>query len=182
MKSTLFTLAMVFALSGCKQLTEQTSDISINNQYRISIPASLNKMDDLNEEASLQYGNGLQEFYIIVIDETKQSWKEAVDQYGAIIDSTLTNSFESYRNYLMGGFKENVVNSNFKNTTPITINNMNGYLYEVEGKVSGSDIYFYYTFIEGKEHFYQLMSWTMKDRKDKYKEQMVAMTNSFAEI
>lgn len=181
MKTLIPVICTLFLFTNCKQWMEKSEPVVINNQYQIDIPSMLTKME-LNDVASLEYGNGLQELYVIVIDEEKSAWEEAVNQYGGIVDSTLKNDFESYRNYLMDGFEDSIFNENFKTTKPVTVNNMNGYLYEIEGSLSGLDVFYYYTFVEGKDHYYQIMTWTLKDRSDSHKKQMVDMTNSFKEL
>lgn len=184
MRSALHFFIAILALSatGCDQMMDKTSEVTIHDQYKLTVPGSLAHLDNLNENASLEYGNKLQEFYVIVIDELKQEWVNALAQYGELQDSTITPDLKGYRTFLMDGFKQSVTNANFKQSKEFTVNNMPAHLYEIEGQVGGIEAYYYYTFVEGREHFYQILTWTLLDRRDKYRDEMETMTNTFVEL
>ena len=77
-KFILIFLAAIF-LSSCQESDEEKT-ISIDNKYSLTVPSHLKKRNDLNDDASFQYGNLRKELYIIVIDDAKSEVYEALDE------------------------------------------------------------------------------------------------------
>lgn len=63
--------------------------VTVKDLYSIDIPTALTKTYDLNEEASLQYENISDEYYVIAIDENKQEFFDAVNE-GATEEEMIT--------------------------------------------------------------------------------------------
>ncbi|HRW22364.1 MAG TPA: hypothetical protein P5509_10350, partial [Bacteroidales bacterium] len=62
-----------------KENQNSFNTIQINNLYSIDVPDFLVKTNSLNDEASLQYENTAKEYYVIVIDEAKHDFLEALN-------------------------------------------------------------------------------------------------------
>jgi hypothetical protein len=75
MKKTILLLA--FIAFSC-DVKEEFKTITIPNQFSLDIPNSFEKVNNLNEAATLQYQNALKEFYVIVMDESKETFDNAV--------------------------------------------------------------------------------------------------------
>lgn len=84
MKKITFVLITLLYLNSC-QIGEADQTVEVDNKYSLVIPSFLNEVDNLNEQASLQYQNLLRSFYIIAIDETKNEMQKALVQ-GNLLD------------------------------------------------------------------------------------------------
>jgi hypothetical protein len=69
MKNLSYSFIFLFLTLWSCQKEADFQEIKIRNQYALSLPKSLSKVDYLHEDASLQYQNLFTEFYTIVIDE-----------------------------------------------------------------------------------------------------------------
>ncbi len=49
-------------------------------------------------------------------------------------------------------------------------------------KVHGHSVFYHIAIIEGKDHYYQIMTWTLASRKQRYAGVMNGMIQSFREI
>lgn len=173
----LFLLATII-LQACNS-GQQEQLVSVDNKYSLSIPAFLSKTDDLNEDASLEYQNPLREFYVITIDESKKE----LDQ--ALIDNDLTdyyeNNIEGYSDLILEGLHYGLKNAKTSNILDTTVNKMPAKLTSISGEVDGFEIFYYIGIYEGKDRFYQVLTWTLNNRKSMYKSQMEKILHSLKE-
>jgi len=44
------------------------------------------------------------------------------------------------------------------------------------------DVYYKFAAIEGKNDYYQVLTWTLKEKRDQHQQQMEVMINSFKEV
>ena len=168
---------MFLIFTSCEQ-ADQT--VIIDNRYSLDIPSFLKESNDLNEDASLQYQNIWKEFYVIVIDETK-------DEFHQVLEETeLTDLYSSniigYSDILIEGIEESMSVHEKSSLDSIKINGMEARTISYSGKTEDIDVYFLFAFIEGKNSYYQVMTWTLGERKDKYKEQMAKIISTFKEL
>ncbi|RRJ89018.1 hypothetical protein EG240_13035 [Paenimyroides tangerinum] len=63
-----------------------------------------------------------------------------------------------------------------------TINGLLAILFTVKAKISGYTAYYHFTYIQGKENYYQILTWTFDSKENDHKEKMNAMINSFKEV
>ncbi|MBP6557265.1 MAG: hypothetical protein KA213_02795 [Flavobacterium sp.] len=169
-------LLVLFCLS-CN-IKEEFKTVTIANKYSIDIPNSFEKVDNLNDEASLQYQNALKEFYVIVIDESKESFKEAVLENHADI----TPNLEGYYKAIQLNLTEAIKDMKLFEEKTTAINGRKAKVFSVTGNVEGYDIFYRYAIVEGKSYYYQIMLWTEKKKEANYKEMMNTSINSFKEL
>src|SRR5688572_23783765 len=71
-------ISLAWMAISCEE--EGTQTVKIDGRYVMEIPGSMEKTSELNNEASMQYQNMLQELYVIVIDEPKLQLDIALEQ------------------------------------------------------------------------------------------------------
>jgi hypothetical protein len=175
MKKAILLIAL-FCLS-CN-VKEEFKTVTIANKYSIDIPNSFEKVGNLNDEASLQYQNALKEFYVIVIDESKESFNKAIFEN----QSDITPDLEGYYKAIQFNLTEAIKDKKLFEEKTTSINGRKAKVFSVTGNVEGYDIFYRYAIIEGKSNYYQIMLWTEKKKETNYKEMMNRSINSFKEL
>jgi hypothetical protein len=176
----LIPILLIFGTACQSDYQDQSHTVQVANRYQVSLPSFLKKTDKLNDEASLQYMSAFREFYCLVIDEPKDSFDDALSYYD--LNDQYSNNFDAYIEILSSSTLENVF---LQGKTPLqadTINSLPVFLVEVDTYIDDLAVYYYGAIIEGKDHYYQLYTWTLANRKSKYKEQMKDIVFSFTEI
>jgi hypothetical protein len=175
------TLALLFllTLSACRN-QPKVKTVTIKNQYSIEVPEPFTKIPELNGDASLEYGNLSDEFFVIVIDESKSEFEDVIQNGDK--GATYQANLDDYTGIVIEGLKENMTNYKISSITDTVINTLPARLVNISGYTEGVDIYFQYCFIEGRAHFYQVMTWTTPSRKHRYINAMNKMLRSLKEL
>ena len=164
----------LFILTACKHTIET---VKVEGKYTLDLPSFLNKTDDLNKAASLQYKNEMREFYVLVMDEPKENFHKVLNEGGLDYDRNLNGYSEI--------LAKDIAKSSGIEITPklqkTTINNLNARLLNFQGVVNGVDVYWKIAYIEGKNRYYQILTWTLPNKKSDNEAAMDAIINSFKE-
>lgn len=156
-----------------------TQTVKVDGKYSIELPKYLEKTSDINPEASLQYQNVVKQFFVIVIDEPKTEFENALQEHS--LYDMYSNDLEGYSKLITDSMDKSIKlkkKPEFENTT---INGKTARLLSFEGLNSGYPVYWKLAFVEGNSHYYQIMVWTKAESKDKYEKEMTAIINSFKE-
>tara|TARA_B110000977_G_scaffold19135_1_gene23073 strand:+ start:560 stop:1144 length:585 start_codon:yes stop_codon:yes gene_type:complete len=179
MRKTIFFILTIFLLQSCNS-GEEEQLISVGNKYSLSIPSFLTKVNNLNDDASLQYQHAWKEFYVIAIDESKE------EMHNALIENDLTDTYkkniEGYSKLIMDVFKDGLSNPYQSELIDTTINKMPAKLTTLSGTVEGIDVYYSIGIYEGKDSYYQVLAWTLKSKQYSYKTKMNKILYSLAEL
>lgn len=175
----LLTLSLLACTSSTKR--EATDWATVDSEkFTVEIPSFLKKASNLHEEAIVQYQNPVKEFYFIVIQESAATFHAALET------NELTESYSSdldgYANLLSDRFSETTDETPEKSAIQsTTLRGKEARYFEASGKIDGIDIYYHYGFVKGDTTYYQLVSWTLKERKQKFSEDMLGIFQSFKE-
>lgn len=153
--------------------------VTINDDYEMKIPNYMVKTKELNKLASLQYMHALKETYVVVLDESKDDF---IATYKSI--NIYNDSLSVVLNYCNAQIKN--ITSTIKNPTQFnrkssTINGLISESINIEGNFEDvkQKISYFFTFIEGKDKLYMIMTWTLKDRMDLYRDTYQKVSESF---
>lgn len=116
----------------------------------LNMPSHWSEIKDLNEEASLSMGNLFREEYLIVIAEVKADYDGSLTDYSNLTVSSMTDSIE---------------NPTTKEPLSLSINGLPAIQQEFSGSIDRTKIAYLHTSIEGAEHYYQIIGWTIPSRK-----------------
>ncbi|NNE93516.1 MAG: hypothetical protein HKN23_17860 [Verrucomicrobiales bacterium] len=105
------------------------------------------------EDASVQIGNIFQEEYLVVISEPKSDFDD---------DFTTKDYTELIRELNLEGTDQSTDETALN---PIQVNGLDGFQYEFQARIDGLDIVYLMTIVGGKDHFHQVMAWTMPSKK-----------------
>jgi hypothetical protein len=178
MRTLLFSLLFISLLSSCKE-SDETKNVVGANLFSLDVPVFLEEGKDLHPEATIQYQNLVKEFYVVVIHESKEEVDAAL---ASLEDEIYTGDLKGYTQFLLDQVDMNVGIKNQSDIDNKLINSIEANTVTLESTVDGYDIFYTFCFIEGKENYYQVMTWTLSDRKDQYKDKMMKMVQSFKEL
>lgn len=153
----------------------------------IEIPNRMKEKPMLNQEASIKYGEIVEidgkvfENYILVLPETFAE----IESYDLDVELNTVNYHEICKEKLVEGLFDVVIIE--ESEEPIDLNGSDAIISIIEGKKMITEeltiaIYYELAVVQGEKGFYQILSWTLSDQKDKYADDMDRMTNSFKEL
>ncbi|WP_339834861.1 hypothetical protein [uncultured Flavobacterium sp.] len=154
--------------------------ITIKNQYSLDVYTNMSKTNELNDEASLQYQNIFKEIYVVVIDESAEQFNTS------IVDNDLVDLYKpnlnGYSKLIIDGFEPEANIKKVSKEKDTLINGLEAKVIEFEGKVNEYKVYYQLAFIKSQKSYYQIMTWTLMENKEKLKNKLDKMTYSFKEI
>jgi hypothetical protein len=175
--SSLFLILLIVFSCG---LMDKDEVVTVGKKYSLTLPSSMKKTTQLNDDASLQRMNALKELYVIVIDEPKE------EMHKAIIESKLEDQYplniDGYSKILFENFGTAVKSTKKSSLTKTSINNMPARIATIEGFVDGHDIHYAIAYVEGVKQYYQIMTWTLSKKQAEHKEKMDQILRSFKEL
>lgn len=169
--------AMVF-LSCSSEETLQ--EVKVDNRYTISIPSFLNKASDLNEDASLQYMNESKEYYVIVIDEDKEEFHEAINTES--LSDQYSQNLDGYANLLIDNFGYSAKIKSKTKISETTIHGMPARWININASFDGVDVFCSLSYLEGKSSYYQVFAWTLLEKEKQFKSSLNAIAQTLQEI
>lgn len=162
--------------SGETQITEDFVKVNVPGEYTISVPKSMQKTTALNSDASLQYQNINQEIYTIIIDEPKQEFVDAADELGYEDRS----SIDLYRDIQLKRLAQRMNITHQTAPKEMIISGLKAVSVEIDAKVDNieEELSYFLTFVEGKEKIYMIMSWTLKRKKQDFRDTFLTIVKS----
>lgn len=166
--------AAVFFIS-CNSKVEPPKEITVKNLYSIEVSSTLAEINDLQPEASLQYGNKFKELYLVALDEDKNTFNQTVEATGKEGD------FASYEEEVLSFYKD-AKNYELLGDKAIQINGLDAKILDVKANVKGIDIYYKIGIINGASHYYRIISWTLEKYQAAQNDTMEKIILSFKEL
>lgn len=144
----------------------KTRKVVINGDYSIDIPDHMKERKGLNDDASLQFCNIFKGMYVIVIDESKDTF---IDTFKGIDEYDTTRSVaQNYRDVQLQLMTEHYSNVEQSTSKSLRIDGLDAEMLTMDARVDGTDISYLLTFIEGTDNVYCIMAWTLKNKKEKH--------------
>lgn len=140
---------------------------STDGHSQVAIPSSWNAQDDLNDKADLQVANQALEQYLIVLTESKAD----------LVDTDL----QAYSDLVRDGIAGAVTDATISDPRRLTINGMPAIQYEVSGTVDKLRVVYWLTAVEGRDHFHQVLGWTLGSQAEKNRDIILGVVESFQE-
>ncbi len=112
---------------------------------------------DLNDNATLQFKNGRKEAYIIVIEDSKEQLRDA----GAAFEN-----LKEFTEQMSKSFGEKLTRATLSKPTNFTTKlGDKGMMVEIVGRTDDIDAAYLCGYIETKGYWYQIICWTLQDKK-----------------
>lgn len=170
----------ILLFSSCNSVSGTKSE-KVGGRASIMVPISMSVTNKLNEDAVFQMQNIFQELYIIVIEEDRQEFKNIINSNSSRVEENHSFDFKVYSDVIISSLEEDLDLKEKIEPRLDSINGLPASISEFVGVVNGLDIFYKHACVEGKDKYYQVLTWTLVSRKDKHLESMNAMINSFKE-
>lgn len=167
-------------LLSCNGDDTRLQEVRIKNQYSLTIPEFLTRVDDLNEKASLQYMNGSREVYVLVLDDLKEPLHKIIINHG--LDDLYSQDLEGFAKLMIEDMESKMslnLNSDVKTSN---INGLDARIFNYRSEYQGKSYYNTLAFVDGKKHYYQIFAWTLASNENKYKSTIDAIPLTFKEL
>lgn len=176
----IFILTILF-FNSC-QSDDKEQVVKIENKYSISIPSFMTKDRNLNKNATLQYRhqNALKEFYVIVIDESKEEVQKALSEHNLTL--IYSNDIKGYTNLILSDFEQHIKILEKSELIDTLVNNMSAKLLTLSARAEDIEAFYALAFIEGKKRYYQITIWTLASKKHEFEEKMNQILYSLKEL
>lgn len=160
----LFFIFTSFILFSCGNTKWETKSFE---GFSIEVPDYLTASTRLNDAADAQFENGVREVYLVVLKETKE---EAAGF-----------TFDSYCEVVKENFKKGA-DAEIINENHVKVNSLSSFQFDSFARVEGYEVFYVAGIFESENNFYQVISWTLKGRKDTYEADLRRIVNSLKEI
>lgn len=170
---------IILLLNSCKTKNEEQI-VTVEDKYSLSIPSFLTKVTNLNSDASLQYQHVWKELYVIVIDESRDEVKKALEENN--LTNFYHNDLEGYSELLLDSFKGEISSVHQSVVVDTILNGLPAKLTTLTGKVEGFEVFYSIGFYEGKDRYYQVLSWTTSSNKYLHNSEMEKTLYSLREL
>ena len=161
-----FFVVVLLSMFSCSY-PEGYKPIIEKDRYTIDIAGYLTKTRDLSTTPSLQYHNRFRTVYLVVADKIKSSTEE---------------NFKQYHDNLIASFKKQFGEIKVTVLPDTVLNGHKAIIEEISLKTDGEKVWYYIATLETDKYYYQVCSWTIERRKEKYEADIRHMVNSFKEL
>lgn len=177
MKKPAYILFLILFFTNCK--TDKTDFVLINKpeEFSLEVPSWFNDIDDLHPEAVMEKGKLEKGLYMIIIKEDKDDFRRIINNNREFQE--LRVNLTSYSDFISEIMEKNSSVKSIKTTDKKDINGNNAIIKEFNKDFENHNMYYKIALINSKEHFYQIMFWTIVDKKDNYIDMINKSINSF---
>jgi hypothetical protein len=139
-----------------------------DKKSQLTVPASWRDIGSSLkiDEASIQLGEPRREQYLAV----------------ASIEMTDFESFTAFADASIDSMTGAIDGAQVGPRSQINVGGLNGVRYEIAGTAAGIKAVFWYTLIEGKRGFYQVIAWTLPSHKAEAEPVILKVIDSFREL
>lgn len=146
-------------VSGVQHVRKQSSGPSTvdrmirtpDDALQLQMAAHWRSMSNLHSEAEIQVGNAARGEYLIVLEEQKKDFDGKLSDYAALASQAL---------------RDDIVDAV---STEMQITHLLGrpaHQCEVSGSVDGVEVEYLFTATEDSEHYFQILAWTLRSKKE----------------
>ncbi len=179
MQRYLLCLIGLLMLVACQD-PDKVQVVTIEDRYSLTLPAFLKEVSNLNEDASLQYQHAMKEFYVVVIDEPKTELQKALEDNG--LTTLYSNNIDGFSDLLIDGMEDVVTIIKKSPVIDTMVNSMPARMVQIHGEIEGISAFYSIAYVEGKETYYQIMTWTLASKEKKHTEKMEKILYTLKEL
>jgi len=156
------------------------------NFFSLELPTRMYPREDLNPEASLQYGyvedvgGEVMEHYVIVMLEDKDSIANKEEELNLHLHLDILSYNDICLENMGGGLDTFEILT--PDPEPDVSNGMDYVINEMRGSMGDVYIYYRLAVFEGERAFYQVLTWCIENQREEFEEDMAHIIESFQEF
>ncbi len=158
--------------------------ILVDSTAEIQVYSSMNRATSLSKSATLQFSDPFKELYLVVIRETNASFEEALheyrDQYVPYVRDS-SSLIAIYGDFTSQRTVKTLENGKDSLMSAKKINGMEYRSYAITGSSDKIPIFYYKGVYKSEKYLYQVVSWTLAERRNLYEGVMQKMVESLVE-
>ena len=131
---------------------------------------------DRNPDAAIQQANLFGERYLLVIPDTKADVAAAL----GVQDASGEEILSQFTELSLGNIEQSLAVGRISNRK-LSLNGLPAIQHKFEVNVEGIDMVFWITYVEGKNHFYQVQTWTLASMAAQNEKGLLKVVDSFKE-
>ena len=142
---------------------------SADNRLSVQVPAQFKRETNLQESALIQASKAKEDIYFIVMEESKK-------------DFVAGFAVNNYADAILSAMQKNLTDpQTLGERRQLTVQQMPAEQIVLTGAIDGIKITYLITLVEGRESFYQVLSWTLASRFDDRRELLDGIAKTFSE-
>lgn len=174
---TILVIALLALLTACNQgkmLPPRAVDV--NGIFSVAVPRNLVAQSDLHQFAPLQLADEPGGYFVVAIDESKESIQAlklhySLADYADFTETTISDAFDTVRVTGRSTFENNGLQCQ-------TVD----FFAAVNGPEEPLEVYYHIAVFEGQDKFYQLICWTTQSQEEELLAAAKEMECSFHEL
>ncbi len=159
-------VTLLLGLTACDYPQKKPQTIKfLDESFSVLKPSSWSEKSDLNDQADLQMADYYKEAYVVILSENKHDFD----------DITLEGHSDLTRSSIRDGVK------NLRESEPETfrIGKIPALRYRLSGSVEGIKIVYWHVTLETKNHFHQILLWSLPSKFSSNENDFNAVIQSF---
>lgn len=156
-------------VKSAKEGLEASTFMSADGLVSIMGAPGWRELDLESPDADLSIGTMFPGEFLIVISELKTDFEPEVGiaEFAKIASDQVIGNLE---------------NAEASALEAVSVQGLAAYRQELSGSIDGTGIFYLNSYIEGAEHFHQVMSWTLIERKEPALPRLRTVSDSFQEL
>lgn len=150
----LIAVAVVAGVVGARRAARASDEIQTvsasEGRAVLDIPGNWSTLDLGNADAALTVGNLVREEYLIVIAEPISDFDLDLDGFTSLASGLTTGALDGVES---------------ASPRPLEINGFPARRVEIDGTSDGLRVSYLGTYLQGAEHYYQLLAWTLPSKR-----------------
>lgn len=179
--SFLFLLPLL-VMHSCGSSSTKFEEVRVGGKFSIKLPDYMSSTQNLNDDATLQYGNVVKGIYVMVIEDNKKELYDLLQHYD--LTEEFASNFEGYIALTAAddGMNPFLMPHDLDNIKPTTINGLKAINLANIRQIEDKEVYYRMAIIDGKSTYYQLITWASAQREARFSDDMEKIINSFKEL
>lgn len=169
----LLSLLLTSCLGGGNVTYKQ---VTVEDQYMVRIPETMQKSNELHDFAQLQYADEKEGYFLIGIDESKRELSQLQLYY----------QIEDYAHFVTRTVAEGLDTVNVTTQTTQDVNGLSCISTDLFGAMTSTEkpleVYYRLMVLESEQHFYQLIAWSDRSQYPRFHNIADEIECSFVEL
>lgn len=154
--------------------------VEVEGDYSLMVPKYMKENKTLHADASLAYQHAVKEVAVLVLDENRAELEGSLSLLEGFQDSA--SFIENYANVQMNLIASSLGFPEMGIPTLKTIGGLNAAQVWLDGQIEGTPVAYFLSCVDAGEKVYMVMSYTSKEKKTKFEDTFMKISDSFVLI